>query len=358
MKIIFTTDTLSRGGKERQLLILFSNLPNEFEKAIWTKKYSPENSYLDEYKIKDSRVRQFSGFSDFYDLVKKEKPDVIFSFDSQSSFYSLILANVFKYKFINGSIRHGVRAQKISHYFRSLVAWFSKNVVANSNAGLIANNLKKNNSNLVLFNGIDPGFLKSISLDEKKKLRNKFFPNITFDKEVVFISVANFVPYKDYFTVLAALNELKNNFNFHYIIVGDGPLKKDIEEKINEYELNKQVHIMGRINNVKDYLQIADLMIHSSKGEGVSNAILEAMYSGLPIIASNVGGVPETVFQRTSLLFDYQDKEQLKKCLLRSHDLIRDFNFNDSHYQEHLQKFSTTVMIKNFITILNKVLTK
>jgi glycosyltransferase involved in cell wall biosynthesis len=52
-------------------------------------------------------------------------------------------------------------------------------------------------------------------------------------------------------------------------------------------------------------------MIHSSRGEGISNAILEGMYAGLPIIATNVGGVPETVFSESSLMFPYKDDKAL-----------------------------------------------
>ena len=59
----------------------------------------------------------------------------------------------------------------------------------------------------------------------------------------------------------------------------------------------------GKIENVREYLFISDIMIHSSRGEGISNAILEGMYAGLPVIATNVGGIPETVFSGSSMLF-------------------------------------------------------
>jgi len=73
-------------------------------------------------------------------------------------------------------------------------------------------------------------------------------------------------------------------------------MKEDIEKMVNEFELNKNAIMVGKTENISEYLFASDLMIHSSRGEGISNAILEGMFAGLPVIATNVGGVPETVF--------------------------------------------------------------
>ena len=67
-------------------------------------------------------------------------------------------------------------------------------------------------------------------------------------------------------------------------------------------------------------------MIHSSRGEGISNAILEGMYAGLPVIAPNVGGIPETVFPGSSMLFPYKDHKALYQCLLKSQELKASFD--------------------------------
>lgn len=356
MKLIFTTDTLDRGGKERQLTLLFSALPAGIDRQIWTKNYNPEAGYLQEYATDLNAIKTYKGFWDFYRLVKHEKPDLIFSWDVKSVVYALILRLFFRFRFWNGSIRHGIRSRKFSHFLRSAAAWISPVVIANSYAGLKANNLKPSGNHLVIYNGIDPKFSYQGVKEHKRESLKKLFPDYDPGKDLVFISVANFTPYKDYFSVLEVLNELKHTLPFKYIIIGSGPLRKEIEASINTFQLQDHILLTGSTKNVADYLQLADMMVHSSKGEGLSNAILEAMYAGLPIIASNVGGVPETVFPEYSALFEYRDKSQLKKSLLSARKLITKFNYHNQEYQAHLNKFSVQKMMTTFNTILKNKL--
>lgn len=354
MKIVFATDTLDRGGKERQLTLLFSTLSPDLQKSIWTKHYHPVNSYLEEFGVESSFVKQYTNWQTFRHLIKTEKPDLIFTWDIKSSLYALTLKPFYSYQFWNGSIRHGIRGRKFSHLLRSVVAWLSPVVIANSVAGLKANNMRPSAKNKVLYNGIDLKFSGQKNTEKKKELLAKILPGQETENELIFISVANLLPYKDYFSVLEALNEIKDKLSFRYIIIGSGPLKQDIENRIKQYELQNRIVLVGRTNDVPAYLQASDLMIHSSKGEGLSNAILEAMYAGLPVIASNVGGVPETVFSPFSCLFEYRNTEQLKEALLLAKELLAKFDNNDPAYQTHLQKFSVTRMVNDFNMLLKQ----
>lgn len=358
MKIIFSSDTLTRGGKERQLCFLFSQLPeNKYDKLIFHKKkhINKNNNYLNEYEIPDDSVQVFENYNQYRDLIIKYKPDIVISWDGITSLYNLMLYRKFGYIFINGSVRHGIRLFKLSHFFRSIILWLSPHVIANSYSGLKANNLKPNNRNYVLYNGINTTGLKVKTTKEKRELRKELFPDLNSEK-LFFISIANFLPYKDYFTVLNALSELKDKISFVYLIIGEGPLRGEIEEKINNAGLKENVCLLGRISNVKKYLDISDVYIHSSKGEGISNTILEAMLSGLPVVSSDVGGVRETVNEKTSFLYRYKDKEGLKDCIMKALNLVRTNFFKDENYVKHLEKFSTENMVKNFEDIINKIM--
>ena len=193
---------------------------------------------------------------------------------------------------------------------------------------------------LPIYNGVDNKFRIALSPLEKGKLKEIIIPYFSKNPGIVFITVANLVPYKDYFTVLRALRLFKKTHDFYYLIVGGGPLKKEIESLIKDYMLENQIVMIDGTENVRDYLLISDLMIHSSRGEGISNAILEGMYSGLPVIATNVGGIPETVYPDSSLLFPYKDHVALYSCLLRAPELIAKFDPSTEEYQTHLKKFS------------------
>ena len=155
-----------------------------------------------------------------------------------------------------------------------------------------------------------------------------------------------------------ALQKLKETQSFYYLVAGDGPLRPEIENHIVSCGLKENVILTGRTENVSQYLFASDIMIHSSRGEGISNAILEAMYAGLPVIASDVGGVPETVYPGSSMLFPYRDAEALYSCLLKSYELKTSFDPHSDDYKKHLEKFSVESMVNKFENIIDSVTAK
>ncbi|MDN5850995.1 MAG: glycosyltransferase family 4 protein, partial [Nitrococcus sp.] len=82
--------------------------------------------------------------------------------------------------------------------------------------------------------------------------------------------------------------------------VGDGPLRSEVERRITERGLTDYFTLVGSSNRVADYYSAADIFVLPSRLEGMSNAILEAMASGLPIVANRVGGNPELVVDGTT----------------------------------------------------------
>jgi glycosyltransferase involved in cell wall biosynthesis len=361
MKIIFTTDNIHRGGKERQLFILTrSLLDTGSDVRIITRDFSKEN-YLTEYGLDNGLTYIYrgktwlEGFHLFNKIVIIEKPDILISWDLQTSIFALSLYKKNNFVFINASIQHGIRLFRLSHILRSLVCFISPNIIANSLAGLRANNLRPDKRRFVLYNGIETKFLNNLTKAEVENLRKKLIPGYLDNQGIVYISVANFVPYKDYFTVFKALVKLKGDFVFYYLILGDGPMKIEIEKAIIKFGLETRVFLIGKTENVRDYLFSSDIMIHSSRGEGISNAILEGMFAGLPIIATNVGGVPETVFPGSSMLFPYKDDKALLNCLLKAPALFKDFDPGSEEYKNYLEKFSLESMVKRFEAIINVV---
>lgn len=362
MKILFTIDTVQRGGKERQLFILTQSLLDKGERVdIITKDFSEEN-YLAEYRLNTVIPNIYKGktlakkYHNFKQIVYYVKPDILISWDFQSSLFALLLYRKYNFKFVNASIQHGIRLLRLSHILRSIICFLSPCVIANSFAGLRANNLKPGKRRFVLYNGIEPKFRNNLTETDIEALRMRLIPGYNENPGFVYVSVANFVPYKDYFTVLKALAKLKSSFVFYYLILGDGSMRGEIEKAINDFGLEEQVFLIGSTENVRDYLFSSDIMIHSSRGEGISNAILEGMYAGLPVIATNVGGIPETVFPGSSMLFPYKDEDALYQCLLKSHELKTSFNPESEEYQDQLRKFSVDTMVRRFEEIIEEVM--
>ena len=117
--------------------------------------------------------------------------------------------------------------------------------------------------------------------------------SITND-EVKILMVARFDQPKQQLQLLHALMHIKD-LNWHMIFVGDGRLKQSSVQYVQENDLADKVTFLGTNSNVSELLNEADIFVLTSAWEGLPLSILEAMSHGLPIIASNVGGVKEAV---------------------------------------------------------------
>lgn len=116
--------------------------------------------------------------------------------------------------------------------------------------------------------------------------------------------VANLKPIKRIDLFIDALACLKHRFedvNIHGIVLGDGHLLGMLESKAKESGIGDRLHLAGACSNVNDYLQHIDIGVLCSDKEGLSNAILEYMANGLPVVATAVGGNSELVDGRNGI---------------------------------------------------------
>ena len=167
----------------------------------------------------------------------------------------------------------------------------------------------------------------------------------------------NLLPYKDYFTIFEALELLKQKgINFTYYIIGDGPLRANYESYLSKSIIKCNVVLLGNISSPEEYLVQSDIFIHSSKGEGVSNAILEAMYMGLPIITTDTGGTLE-ILEDNAITFSYQDYQALYEGLniLINDEKLRKRMGEKSHSIVK-EKYTTERMVRNYERIINAVI--
>lgn len=100
-------------------------------------------------------------------------------------------------------------------------------------------------------------------------------------------------------------------------IVGDGPDRAAMETLADHFGIADRIHFHGERNDVAEFLANADVFVCCSHREGLSNAIMEAMCAGLPVVASNVGGNAElVVHEETGLLFPPDDHDSLAAMLI------------------------------------------
>lgn len=131
--------------------------------------------------------------------------------------------------------------------------------------------------------------------------------------------VGNLLPVKDHRTLLDALGRLGDAASgWRVLIAGEGPERPDLERLAHGLPGRSRISFPGRIQDVPELLNAFDVYVLPSLNEGISNSLLEAMATGLPAIASQVGGNPEVVEDNSSgLLFPAGEASCLSEHLLR-----------------------------------------
>lgn len=116
------------------------------------------------------------------------------------------------------------------------------------------------------------------------------------EKEPIMINISSFVPEKNHGFLLDVFKLFVERNNKGYLwLVGDGKLRSDIEKKVQASELQSRIRFWGYTENAIAILKRSDIMVMPSKIEGLPGAILEALSCGVPVVASDAGGISEVI---------------------------------------------------------------
>jgi glycosyltransferase involved in cell wall biosynthesis len=139
----------------------------------------------------------------------------------------------------------------------------------------------------VLPNGIDPAPFSRHDPAVRARARAEF----GFDAETFVIgAVGSLTPIKRFELLIDALAEVRRRHaNVKLLLVGDGPLRTALAIHAKERQVAAQVHLAGSRDDVPFLLRVMDAYVCSSDSEGMSNSLLEAMASGLPVVTTDVG---------------------------------------------------------------------
>jgi N-acetyl-alpha-D-glucosaminyl L-malate synthase BshA len=115
-------------------------------------------------------------------------------------------------------------------------------------------------------------------------------------RDIVISHISNFRPVKRIQDLVQAMNiVVKKAPNIRLMLVGDGPQRHSIERLINRLKLKKHVMLTGFRSDVPNVLRCSDVIVLCSETESAPLTLLEGMSSGLPVVATEVGGIPEIV---------------------------------------------------------------
>jgi glycosyltransferase involved in cell wall biosynthesis len=186
----------------------------------------------------------------------------------------------------------GVRARLLlrSGWFAALSAEAREELLAN---GVPAERI------FVLPNGVDLGVHRPATAEDRARMREQL--GLAPDG-FVGVSVARLHPVKDVDTLLETAARVPE---LELVIVGDGPERARLEARAGRLGIERRVTFLGHSSRVVDVLHASDAFLLSSRGEGMSNALLEAMACGLPCLVSrSVGGARELLDEGRGLLLD------------------------------------------------------
>jgi len=339
-KIIHLIQALDNGGCENMLLRTLPLL-TDFEHKIITLNHKGELAEQFERKKIDVRNIDQKNLWDIFSYfrllkeIKKEKPDLIFTYLFHADFVGRLFLQVFlchsraggKPVRIIPSLRTTYNHKKYwsARLFEKLTRSFVKNYMANSQS--IKNFYVKNigvdpEKITVIPNGIDTAFYGKIERDENLK------ENLNIKKsELVIICVANLHINKGHKYLLEAFeNVYAENNNIKLLLVGDGNEKENLLKQIENYSSKNNILFLGKRTDVPQLLKISDIFVLPTLFEGMSNAIMEAMATGLPIITTDIPENRELITSNeVGILIPTQNAIEIQKniSLLLENETLR-----------------------------------
>lgn len=179
-----------------------------------------------------------------------------------------------------------------------------------------------------IYNGVDSQKFRPWRKEDPAPPWQAKFAN---DQHVIIGSVGRMAAIKDHLTLVRAFIMLIQQHphlreTTRLVIVGDGPCRENCTQLLAQAGLSDCAYLMGERSDVAELMRAMDIFVLPSLGEGISNTILEAMATGLPVLATQVGGNPELVHASVTgrlvpadapqamaqALFDYVNDAQLR----------------------------------------------
>ncbi len=202
----------------------------------------------------------------------------------------------------------------------------------------------------VIYNFIDLERFKRIDKDHFKKA-------IAPNGERIIIHVSNFRKVKRSEDVIKVFKRISDKIPSKLLLIGDGPERYNLEALCREYHLCDEIRFLGKQDAVEEILSISDLFLMPSASESFGLAALEAMACGVPVISSNVGGLPElNIHGKTGFLNDVGDVEGMAQHAI---EILSDDDKLDKFRQEALvqaHKFDVNAIVPKYEAYYLKVL--
>jgi glycosyltransferase involved in cell wall biosynthesis len=349
-KLLFILPSMRGGGAERVILNLCQAL-DKTKFTILLALVQKEGPYIDlipaDIQIVDlySRRLRYALLS-IINLIKKEKPDIVFSTLTHQNIALCFL----KPFFIN--IRLIIRESNIVSLIlekaRDKILYFlfigRADMIICQSDDMLHDLVKNFNCNIKkmykINNPVNFNFLE-------EKIREPL--DFSFEPNRKILLAAGRLEYQKGFDLLIdTFSQLPNKEEFQLILLGIGSMKAKLEEQSRKRNVEHLVYFAGFVDNPYKYMSKADFFISSSRFEGFPNAVIEALACGTPVIANAyLGGIHEIINERVGSIIDITNPALLQNALLKNYD-------SDEIKAYCKAKYSLDGIIKQYETIFDR----
>ena len=279
----------------------------------------------------------------FINLISRGDKPLIFAF--QANIYAILVAKILNTKIITRSNTAPIGWSKnfFKIFLYKLSLRLADDIMVNSLEFKKSFKKKFNINTNCIYN---PFSKEDIKLNLKKKEKIRFFKKDCLN----LISVGRLHDQKDHLTLLKSINLLKKSFKVRLIIIGRGKNKKILQNFISTNDLQDRVKLFGYLKNPYNYINYADIVILTSKFEGLPNILLEAQYLKKYIISTNCQSGPKEILlngragdlikigdykKLSSLIKNYRNRKKIIKKKIS----IGIKNFNRFDYSLNCKKY-------------------
>jgi glycosyltransferase involved in cell wall biosynthesis len=307
IRVLEMIDDASIGGGQMHVYLLAKYLDgSRFDITVATE---PEGFLVDKLKeigisvlpVRMSNTLRLSSLFTTRRLLRDQQFDIIHTHGGTAGFWGRSAAVINGSPAVRFHTYHGFhylhQANVTSKLFRLIDRYFlpattrvicvcQSDLEQGINAGVVSKE-----KGIVVYNGIEAEkYGRNVTSNE---LRESFHAG---ENDTVFISVGRLHVQKGHRDLIRAFKHAAHQYTqSRLLIVGDGELRAELEGLARSLELQEKIFFLGNRKDIPELLQAADIFVLSSLWEGQPIALLEAMATGLPVIATNVNGIPEII---------------------------------------------------------------
>jgi glycosyltransferase involved in cell wall biosynthesis len=214
---------------------------------------------------------------------------------------------------------------------------------------------------IVIVNAYEQESKKHYTTEEARQALESYCGKLS--RKLVVAFIGRFIEVKNpllFLDVVARIKEMYSGATLpvHFVMIGDGELNLDIEAYLSSHDLKTNVTLTGYISDMSKIYPAIDILLMTSDIEGIPMCILESMSYSIPVIAPNVGGIPEIIRDgETGFLFSRRNAQECTNHLSRlinSNNLKMTLGENGNRYLK--SKFSFTNSIKSHLDFYKTLL--